>query len=311
MSTPPIRPSAVPVCRAWPLLVVVLTLTACGGGGGGDQNLTHCGNGRLDAGERCDDGNVRDDDACTSVCQPARCGDGAIQAGVEECDGLNIGIGVTCDALGHGSAGGRTLPGCSAACRLDVSVCGPRKTPTPIVPTATTTPTPTATPTATPTPTLPTASCGNGLLQPGETCTSCPADCQPAACTADGTTVTYTVAVASGGVPREVRVQLAYRSSVLSLPGSGTDRSVAQRVRFAPPVPDANGFTVRDLDYAVEIASTRAAGLPLDPGPFATARFDVCGGAPDASLADVSCLVERCTGAAGPLDDCACIVRRQ
>lgn len=45
-----------------------------------------CGNGRLDDGEDCDDGNASDGDACLSTCSLATCGDGRVNAGVEECD---------------------------------------------------------------------------------------------------------------------------------------------------------------------------------------------------------------------------------
>ncbi|MEZ4474921.1 MAG: membrane dipeptidase [bacterium] len=48
-----------------------------------------CGDGVVDEGEGCDDGNRVDTDACRNICQPARCGDGVIQAGVEGCDDGN------------------------------------------------------------------------------------------------------------------------------------------------------------------------------------------------------------------------------
>lgn len=47
-----------------------------------------CGNGRVERwkGETCEDGNTINTDACTSVCQVARCGDGFVWAGQEFCD---------------------------------------------------------------------------------------------------------------------------------------------------------------------------------------------------------------------------------
>jgi cysteine-rich repeat protein len=48
-----------------------------------------CGDGILQAGEQCDDNNTVNGDACTSTCQNARCGDGIVQAGVEQCDDGN------------------------------------------------------------------------------------------------------------------------------------------------------------------------------------------------------------------------------
>ena len=47
-----------------------------------------CGDGRVDGGEICDDGNSTDNDSCSNTCVPARCGDGAVQ-GSEACDDGN------------------------------------------------------------------------------------------------------------------------------------------------------------------------------------------------------------------------------
>jgi cysteine-rich repeat protein len=49
--------------------------------------LEGCHNGRLDPGEECDDMNLDNADACVLECKNARCGDGVIRLGVEECDG--------------------------------------------------------------------------------------------------------------------------------------------------------------------------------------------------------------------------------
>ena len=48
------------------------------------ENL--CGDGELQDGEACDDGNKVDTDECLHMCQLARCGDGFVQTGVEACD---------------------------------------------------------------------------------------------------------------------------------------------------------------------------------------------------------------------------------
>lgn len=46
-----------------------------------------CGDGLLDPGEQCDEGDdTGDRGACTSLCKLAICGDGLIHAGVEACD---------------------------------------------------------------------------------------------------------------------------------------------------------------------------------------------------------------------------------
>jgi cysteine-rich repeat protein len=45
-----------------------------------------CGNGVVDPGEECDDGNDNDHDECTSLCLFPRCGDGFVWSGMEDCD---------------------------------------------------------------------------------------------------------------------------------------------------------------------------------------------------------------------------------
>lgn len=47
-----------------------------------------CGDGYTEGEEGCDDANEDETDACVA-CEPARCGDGAVQAGIEECDDGN------------------------------------------------------------------------------------------------------------------------------------------------------------------------------------------------------------------------------
>lgn len=76
-----------------------------------------CGDGVKDPGEACDDGNTTDTDACSSTCELADCGDGFVQAGVEECDDGNTNDGDGCAAdcteepsstTGGGTTGGET-----------------------------------------------------------------------------------------------------------------------------------------------------------------------------------------------------------
>jgi cysteine-rich repeat protein len=50
-----------------------------------------CGDGVVTGDEECDDGNRQDGDGCTNRCQWARCGDGIVRAGVEDCDDGSIG----------------------------------------------------------------------------------------------------------------------------------------------------------------------------------------------------------------------------
>ena len=48
-----------------------------------------CGDGSLDVGEECDDGNADDTDECTLACKLAICGDGSVHALLEACDDGN------------------------------------------------------------------------------------------------------------------------------------------------------------------------------------------------------------------------------
>ena len=86
------------------------------GSGCFECHLEACGNGFLDQGEECDDGNASDTDACvsgntlSSTCKIAVCGDGKVEAGVEDCDA--------------GPANGTAASGCSATCHS--IACGNR-----------------------------------------------------------------------------------------------------------------------------------------------------------------------------------------
>jgi cysteine-rich repeat protein len=52
-------------------------------------SVAACGNGIVEAGEACDDGNADNTDACLDTCAAASCGDGYVWDGVEECDDGN------------------------------------------------------------------------------------------------------------------------------------------------------------------------------------------------------------------------------
>lgn len=53
------------------------------------NDCTFCGDGAVNGGEECDDGNAVDNDGCTNACTNPRCGDGIVQA-PEECDDGNL-----------------------------------------------------------------------------------------------------------------------------------------------------------------------------------------------------------------------------
>jgi cysteine-rich repeat protein len=79
-----------------------------------DQRGQLCGNGVADPGETCDDGAANSPTgACTDQCQKARCGDGEVEAGVEECD------------PGHGPKSSNPIttdPDCNSDCKF--TTCG-------------------------------------------------------------------------------------------------------------------------------------------------------------------------------------------
>ena len=66
-----------------------------------------CGNGVREGDEACDDGAGSNEDACLNTCEVASCGDGYVQEGVEECDDAAPPEGAVC-----------------AACQLAAAACG-------------------------------------------------------------------------------------------------------------------------------------------------------------------------------------------
>lgn len=264
------------------LLLGALLLQGCGGGGQ-TQSFATCGNDRLDAGERCDDGNRNDDDACTTACQPARCGDGVAYRSVEDCDGRDM-LGASCASFGMAG----TLA-CAGDCSFDLAGCSPAPpTSTPLPPT----------PTPTPSPTPRQTSCGDGLLSAGETCTSCPDDCMPQPCGAGGGQSEVTVAVDVPSAATQLSVTLAYRTNNLSLPAPPTGRVTSLST---PPLllraTNSGG-------YRLDVASPPTANQ--SSGPFARVRFDRCAGSPAPEMDDFACTVTVCRAGAIALDGCTC-----
>jgi len=68
---------------------------------------TSCGNGVVDSGEQCDDGNNISGDGCSAACVAEFCGDGVTQ----------VGLGETCD-----DGNTRSGDGCSANCTIEQPV---------------------------------------------------------------------------------------------------------------------------------------------------------------------------------------------
>jgi len=277
-------------------VALALQLPGCGGSTNSDP-FALCGDGRIDPGEECDDGNLLDNDHCLSTCVRARCGDGFIDIAAEQCDGRNFDScgsahAGTCTCASFGLASGALA--CSSACQFDTSRCGPVFTPTP---TPTQTPVVTATTTATPTPG---PVCGNGLLEGDETCATCAADCAVRTCAATSPVRAeiVTMTIPSSQTVGRVMLRLSYRSAIVSLPGSGSASTVTSRIKNRP----SNAFfTINDLDYALEVTVQRAA---IASGQLFTVEFDSCGGAPAPTTADFDCLIEDCSGVPG----CTCSI---
>src|SRR5258706_5146390 len=94
------------------LLVLSVALAACNIRVAGDDDPTNrviCGNGKIDPGEVCDDGNANDGDGCSADCtSDESCGNGVVDTAVGE--GCDDG-----DSLGG--------DGCSADC-MSTEECG-------------------------------------------------------------------------------------------------------------------------------------------------------------------------------------------
>ena len=137
-------------------------------GDGCDRNcrLTSCGDGAITAGEACDDGNKIDGDGCDTNCTPTGCGNGAITAG-EICDDGNLVDGDGCDrnctptSCGNGVVTEGEI--CDDGNLVNGDRCDNNCTPT---------------------------SCGNGIVTEGEACDDgnrvdgdgCDRNCQPTGC---------------------------------------------------------------------------------------------------------------------------------
>ncbi len=87
---------------------------------GNNSNPGDCGDGVIDLGEVCDDGENNSDsrpNACRTDCRVPWCGDGIIDTD-EECDNTNL-AGNSCSSRGYTKG----VLGCTATCAFDVSEC--------------------------------------------------------------------------------------------------------------------------------------------------------------------------------------------
>ncbi|MFC1482435.1 hypothetical protein ACFL51_01365 [Myxococcota bacterium] len=105
------------------------------------QDLSVCGNGELDPGEGRDLATANSDQPsapCRTDCQPQRCGDG-IRDAEEACDGTDF-SGDRCADWGLQGE----QPGCTGGCAVDLTACD---------------------------------GCGSGVCEPSETYDTCTSDC--------------------------------------------------------------------------------------------------------------------------------------
>ncbi len=146
------------------------------------------------------------------------------------------------------------------------------------------------------------ARCGDGLLQAGETCTTCAQDCAPHPCAPSKRQ--YPVRIEfTPPVGQEISTTMllvSYRNATLTLPGQATDSSVLARVKAAV---DGASLTVNDLGYAARLVVSK---VSLERGAIAEVTFDVCEGAKAPTLDDLACMVEASAGIGGPLSGATC-----
>jgi len=288
----------------WNFLLVLLVTSLAGCGDNGPTSFEDCGNGVLDAGEECDDGpglaHSNDADGCLSTCKLARCGDGFVNQGVEDCDLNNLGIcsseGMcTCKSLDRDEGQLR----CFADCSFDISGCGPP------LPTRTVTPTASATPTITSTPTPLSGECGNSTIDGDETCDDgnrsdndeCPSDCRILPCAATSTRVATTAVLSYPGatLPRSLTVLLSYPDGTVDLPDGGERARITARGGAA--------LTLEaDFQHALRVRLNRIQGLQA--GDIFSVSFDACEGAPPPAASAFQCTVLGCDNVA----ECSCSV---
>ena len=272
-------------------VMLAIVFVVCGCGGSNDNGgFEHCGNGVLDSGEQCDDGNLIDTDACLSTCQFNVCGDGVINTGVEQCDRHQFGS-ATCATFGF--AGGSLS--CTEQCTIDTSGCSgtsPEPTSTPAgtpVATASSAATPTtnvATPSTAPTPSG--GRCGAG----------------------DAVVVVVSLSQPYAGA----QIDLAYPSGSVNIPGTGSAATVTARVAFAATdgltaINDhsSNGSGVDDTLTASVVSSSDHAA-----GPFVTVTFDCIADQPPPTAASFSCNVGSASTSTGdPIANETCSVATQ
>ncbi|MCA9634475.1 MAG: DUF4215 domain-containing protein, partial [Myxococcales bacterium] len=79
-----------------------------------------CGDGVVEGDEECDDANQDDTDACLTSCLVATCGDGVVQAGVEDCDDAGESAACNDDCTASACGDGKVNQSAGEVCDGDV-----------------------------------------------------------------------------------------------------------------------------------------------------------------------------------------------
>lgn len=148
--------------------------------------------------------------------------------------------------------------------------------------------------------------CGDALISGGETCESCPQDCKPRPCEPKGR---YKFAIDlqnhPAWEPTAMTIHVSYRTDKLSLPGTGKEKSVTERLSFGPA---GGGITaVFDVDHSVRVVRAESEKIT---NPIVTIEFDGCASAAAPTVDDLDCVVEGCAYIGGTIPEgCFCIPR--
>ncbi len=182
--------------------------------------------------------------------------------------------------------------------------------------TASSTSSTTVTPTTSTSTTLPTSVCGNGVIEPGETCDdgntvdgdSCPSNCRIELCTlVPSTSRVFTVNFThpQGSDVAGITVLVDYPEGRVGIAGSGGDASVKAAVTALPA---GTLGTSNDLDYAIR--EVIASFSPIPGTRLFTLTFQDCQGATVPTASDFKCRVEDAADTFGlSVDGVTCTVQ--
>jgi cysteine-rich repeat protein len=141
--------------------------------------------------------------------------------------------------------------------------------------------------------------CGDGIIDPGETCDDgsdtgsvgdpCPADCVIERCTAvPGSARKFDVTFAppAGQQIADITVAVDYPDGRVSIPGSGDNPSVVASIT---KLPLGHSSTPDDLDW--ELLEAIAGASAITPGRLFEITFQDCACAAPPTAGDFTCLV--------------------